>query len=150
MNVRKDTFHLCPTDDAMLKVFVLEPWYRDGRQQDCRCSPNKCNVVTIADNAANTEREMRGQQTDAEEGQTAADVAPHDVRTEAGSLFLKVGYGGQIDEIDERTFCKCKSTSGYDHENKESAEPRYRGVPLHFLTRREDFMNRERQRKPGI
>ena len=54
----------------MLKVLVFEPWYRKGRQHDCSRSPNKCNVVTIAGNAANIEREMRSQQTDGEEGHT--------------------------------------------------------------------------------
>ena len=79
MNVRQDTFHLSLIYDAMLKVLVLEPWYREGRQHNRSWSPNKCNVVTIAGNAANIEREMRSQQTDGEEGNTCTDVHPHDV-----------------------------------------------------------------------
>ena len=97
MNVRKDTFHLSPIHDAMLNVLVLEPWYREGRHHDYRWSPNKRYEVAIADNAANTELEMRSQQTDGEEGHTGTDVYPHEVGTVASSPFFEVGYGSHID-----------------------------------------------------
>ena len=105
MNVRKNTVHLSPIHDAMLKVLALEPWYREGKQHDCNRNPNKCNVATIADNAANIEREMRSQQTDGEEGHTSTDVRPHVVGTVACSLFFELGYCSHIDNRVGSTFC---------------------------------------------
>ena len=97
MNVRRDTFHLSPIHDAMLNVLVLEPWYREGRHHDYRWSPNKRYEVSIADNAANIEREMRSQQSDGKKRYTGTDVYPHEVGTVASSPFFEVGYGSHID-----------------------------------------------------
>ena len=71
--------HLIKTHAKFRQFPTFEPWYGKGRQHDWRSRPNKYNVVTIPDNAANSEREMRSQQTDSEEGHTATDVRPHKV-----------------------------------------------------------------------
>ena len=75
----------------------------------------------MPDYATNTDREMRSQQTDGEEGDTATDVGPHEVGTVASSPFFKVGYGSQILERENGSVHDCKQRPDDYHIHKKSA-----------------------------